>query len=146
MRVSFEHFSDTFKQNSSAPFQMCSSPCVKLWHVLSLIDRYVSAKGVGNSSKILQGKKEGRKKETISSILSSLTLLSKKLQESYLSIFSTTETDVTTWINTKMHLFEKRILDSVCKPTLNRNIQKLSKHQRKQFWPQLLLHNGVFSQ
>ena len=61
VRVLFEHFSDTFKQNSSAPTQMCSSVCLRLWHVLPLIDRCVSAKGVGNS-KILQEKNEGGKK------------------------------------------------------------------------------------
>lgn len=73
------------------------------------------------------------KEKPISFILLSLTLLSKQLQESYLNIFSTTETYVTTWINTKMHLLEKRILDSVCKLTLHGKVQELSKDQRKQF-------------
>jgi len=75
---------------------------------------------------------KGGKNQTISFILLSLTSLSKKLQKSYLNIFSTTETDVATWINIKMQLLEKRILDSVRKLALNRKVQNLSKHQRKQ--------------
>lgn len=111
MRVSFEHLVTYLSRTLQLPFKG-----ILLWKVLKYIifDRQTCiCEGCGQLLRFYK-KKMQEKKYILSFILSSLTFLSKELQESYLNTFSITKIDVATWINTKMHLPKKRVLGSVC--------------------------------
>lgn len=121
MRMSFEHFVTHLGRLPQLSFTG-----IPLWKILTCIifDRQMCIwEGCGQLLRFYREKNAGEKIDILSSISSSLTFLSENLWECYLYIFSTTETVVATWTNTRMHLPEKRFLGSACEFTQQKSIK-----------------------